>query len=115
MQIKPGLLILILRVLKSHAAADVLYAVARSIYPTSQGNCIGEPCRKMGYQENEERKYSWKVGSAKKYKTNVWDYIIYISKLFTNFIKVRSLDAKTIRRGACFYLRDSLMFNVEAM
>jgi hypothetical protein len=71
MQIKPGLLILILRVLKSRAAADVLYAVVRGIYLPSQGDYIYEPCGKKEYQENEERKYSWKVGSAKKYKTNV--------------------------------------------
>jgi hypothetical protein len=63
-----GLLILILRVLKSLAAADVLRAVVRSIYPASQGDYIREPCGTEEYQANGERKHSWKVGSVKHTK-----------------------------------------------
>ena len=64
MQIKPALLIPILRVLKSLAAADVLHAV----YPASRGDYTREPCGKKEYQENGERKHSWKVGSVEHKK-----------------------------------------------
>jgi hypothetical protein len=107
-----GLLILILRVLKSRAAADVLYNVVRRTCLPSQGDYIREPCGKKEYQENGERKYSWKSGISQEIQNKCME----LDKMFTNFSKVRSLNniKPTPRRGQ-FPLHDSRTFKDKAM